>query len=317
MEGEKASWRGKDKRSSPLLALAVATMAIAGFGVAGAVALGTVLASEVTHVSGSPAAAPLLAEKITPQMSALLHGYLKHSVHQSTSSNWAGYADTATGGTILEVLGEWRVPTINCDVYPAIADNWVGIDGFSDTPVEQGGTYEYCNSDGGGPYYWDWFEFYPYESSVAVNEVYAGDLIQAYVLYNPYTCEGGVCGIYSIIVEDLSHPSADILVQGNPSVCNSSGWCETGPDESAECISESLVGEGDYLADYGTTKFISCDASINGYWAGIGGLPSGAHATTYEITTYDSANLVEQKPSGLKTYDYKDDQFTITWKEYD
>ena len=312
MESE---WRLRGANRPPAyLALAVAVMAVAGFGIAGALAVGSAVANQVTKTLGSPV--QLNAEKVTPQMSALLHGYGK--VTKTTSTNWGGYADVAsTVNVTLEAFAEYFVPTINCDAYPAINDNWVGIDGFASGTVEQAGTYGYCTSAGAGPYYYDWFEFYPYEGIYTVNAVSPGDLIQAYVLYNPYISVGGNYGIYTLIVDDISNPSASFSVQGNPSTCNSAG-CESGPDTGAECISESLTDQGYYLPDYGTTTFYSCDAEINGHFTGIGGFPSSAHVTTYSITThgYDSGK-VQQKVSKLGTFDYKDDYFTITWKQYD
>lgn len=313
MEGVRGSWKGENNRPSDYLALAIAVMAVMGFGVAGAFALGSEVVSKVTREVGTPAANLLQTERITP----LTVGFPHFSrVTQATSTNWGGYADTAKHGTILEVLGEWTVPKISCSVYPSVSDQWVGIDGDGTSTVEQGGTTEYCPGSG-SPSYYNWFEFEPYEASVSVFSVSPGDFIQAYVLYNPYICEDKKCGIYTIAIEDISNPSATFLVQGNPSVCDKAG-CEGGPDGSAECISESLVNQKYYLADYGTETFISCDVSINGYWSGIGGLPSGAGATVYEITCYGyDSGLKQQVPSKLTTYDYKNDHFTIKWEEYD
>jgi hypothetical protein len=240
----------RDWTVSGYLALAVGAMAIMGFGIAGAFALGTTLAGPVAKgLSG----ARLGAEKISPEMSKLLHvtsipsapaHRTSGSVISTTSTNWGGYADTATSGSILEATADWFVPSIGCSVYPAVQDNWVGIDGFGSGTVEQGGTYAYCDSSGNGPFYWTWFEFYPYESIQSVSSaVSPGDLIQAYILYNPYISVNGDIGLYTIIVEDISNPAATFTVQGNPSTCNTNG-CENGPDSSAECISESLTFPG-------------------------------------------------------------------------
>ncbi len=317
MEGERVSWRGENKRPPAFLALAVATMAVMGFGIVGAVALGTAVANSVTHVQASPGH---LSAGISPALMAQLHVYAKDKVKKTTSGNWGGYADTAKEGTILEAYGEWQVPAITCGAdEPAIQDNWVGIDGFSTGTVEQGGTLAYCTTDGGAPTYYDWFEFYPYEDIQFVfSGSIAGNNFQTYVLYQPYYCYGSDCGIYTILVEDESNAAFSFVVQGNPSICNSDNQCEGGPDGSAECISESLTGEGYYLPDYGTTTFATCQAVINGYHSGIGGLPKDAHATVYAITTIgDVSGKVQQSVSSLSTYDYTDDHFTITWGSYD
>jgi hypothetical protein len=295
--------------------VAVAAMGILGFGVAGAFLVGTTVATHARGGAETAAGALGVAQAIPGSLSANLHG---HMAAKTTSTNWGGYVDSASAGTILEAYGEWQVPSIGCSVYPAIQDNWVGIDGFNSSTVEQGGTYGYCNSAGAGPYYWTWWEFFPYNGIQSVSSsVAAGNWIQAYILYNPYFCYSGTCGVYTITIDDLSNSAASFSVQGNPTTCDSTG-CEGGSDVNAECISESLVDQGYYLPDYASTTFTTCDASINGYWSGIGGLPHGAGAVVFEVTTYGYlSGLKQQTISTLTTYDYKRDHFKITWKEYD
>lgn len=303
----------ESKRKSPFLTVAVALMAIMGFGLAGALMIGSVAASHVTPTMQPAKNTGLGAEKVPSSLAAKLQG--TYYAKGLKSSNWGGYAINATGGTILEAYAEWLVPTISCAKNtPSIADQWVGIDGLQDGTVEQGGTYEYCAAHNSGPYVWTWFEFYPYNDIQSVYTASAGDLIQAYVLYNPYISISGYSGVYTIVIEDDSNNASSFFVQGNPSQCNSAG-CESGADTSAECISESLVGQGLYLPDYGTETFYTCDASVNGYWAGIGGLAHAAHATLWEITTDGyTSGVLQQAPSKLSSFDYKNDQFTITWK---
>ncbi len=317
---EGAEWRARNPRTPAFLALAVAVMAVAGFGFAG---VATAVVSLEAHLGPASTGSDLkwsAAEKITPEMSAELHAFGKNSVTKTTSSNWAGYADTVASeyyGNVLEASGEWFVPTISCDVYPALDDQWVGIDGWATGTVEQGGTYGYCNSDGGGPYYWTWFEFYPYENIQSYAEISAGQLVQAYVLYNPSICFGDYCGVYTIVVDDTDDAGASFMIQGNPSTCNSNG-CEGGQDSGSECISESLTNQGDYLADYGTETFYRCNTEINGYYNGIGGLPGSAHATVLEITQYGpSTGDLQQKVGSLSSYYQKKDKFTVTWESYD
>jgi hypothetical protein len=292
-------------------------MAFAGFGIAGAFVVAPSVASHVAKSLGNPN-----AEKISPELAKRLHGVSTPITNGKgtvsvTSTNWGGFADSISSGLILEAYAVWQVPTISCASHtPSLNDNWVGIDGYNTGTVEQGGTYGYCVSATQGPYYWTWWEFYPYNSIQSVSSaVAAGDYIQAYILYNPYFCYGSSCGVYTITVEDLSNSAASFTVQGNPTICNSNG-CESGPDLNAECISESLVGQGLYLPNYGTTTFYTCDAEINGHYSGIGGA-LGPGVTVYKITTYGfSSGLKQQAPSGLTTYDYTHDHFTIKWLRY-
>jgi hypothetical protein len=291
-------------------------MGLVGFGLAGAL---VVAATEASHVAQSVGLTNLgPAQKIPASLAKRLHHVSSPS---SSSTNWGGYADTATAGTILESYGVWQVPSISCSsAYPAINDNWVGIDGFGTGTVEQGGTYGYCTSTGAGPYYWTWWEFFPYNGIQSFSSsVSAGDWIEAYILFNPQFCYGSACGVYTIVVNDLSNSAADLSVVGNPTTCNpSNGACESGSDSTVECISESLVDQGYYLPDYGTTTFATCDATVNGHYAGIGGLPSSAGATVYKVATIGFlSGLTQQKISSLTSFDYHKDHFVITWKRYD
>jgi Peptidase A4 family len=312
---ERGSWRGTESRTSAAWAMAVALIGIMGFAVAGAFLGATAATSAATKTAAPAHTTQTIAQKIPQSMAAKLH-HVHSNVVSTTSTNWGGYADTvASGGAILEVLGEWNVPTISCGVYPAIQDNWVGIDGFGSGTVEQGGTYGYCTSTGAGPFYWTWWEFYPYNGIQSFSSsVSAGDLIEAYVLYNPNICINANCGIYDIVVNDLSNYAASLSVVGNPSTCIGTA-CENGPDLSAECISESLAGQGYYLPDYVTTTFITCDAEISGHFSGIGHPPAGVTVTKINTLGYASG-LLQQKCSGLTAYDYPKDHFTITWKRY-
>ncbi|KAJ7024954.1 peptidase G1 [Mycena alexandri] len=78
------------------------------------------------------------------------------------SSNWCGAAVTGTGFT--SVVGTWTVPTLSlrsgqsANSEPALAQ-WVGIDGFSDSSLIQGGTLSQIV--GGGQENVAWTEMLP------------------------------------------------------------------------------------------------------------------------------------------------------------
>src|ERR1700683_4370004 len=83
-----------------------------------------------------------------------------------TSPNWAGYASLTsltkpTVDSVTNVKGQWTVPTLDCaknrsDTYSSV---WVGIDGYSDSTVEQLVTEQDCNRS--TPVYYAWYELYP------------------------------------------------------------------------------------------------------------------------------------------------------------
>jgi hypothetical protein len=95
--------------------------------------------------------------------------------------NWAGYA--VTGNGFSDVVGSWHVPEVNCNLTPnTYAAFWAGLDGFSDSTVEQTGTSSNCN--GTTPQYFAWYEFYPAGPVTLTNfPVEAGDVIGAEVKY--------------------------------------------------------------------------------------------------------------------------------------
>jgi hypothetical protein len=83
---------------------------------------------------------------------------------QVTSSNWSGYADdNSTGKTYASVSGKWKEPTVtNCSTTGPLKEVlfWVGIDGFTSSSQEKGGTGAFCGQ--GTPLtYFTFFELSP------------------------------------------------------------------------------------------------------------------------------------------------------------
>lgn len=71
-----------------------------------------------------------------------LHGFAPDGAVES--DNWSGYAVTGSGFNDAE--GSWIQPKADCSKTPnSYAAIWVGIDGYSDSTVEQTGTLIYCN----------------------------------------------------------------------------------------------------------------------------------------------------------------------------
>jgi hypothetical protein len=95
-----------------------------------------------------------------------------------TSTNWCGSATTGTGFT--SVVGTWTVPAItlrsgqSANSEPALAQ-WVGIDGFSNSALIQGGTLS--ELVGSGQENVAWTEMLPAASRDVSLTVGAGDSI--------------------------------------------------------------------------------------------------------------------------------------------
>jgi Peptidase A4 family len=165
------------------------------------------------------------------------------------STNWAGYADTATGG-VTYVSGMWIVPSLNCPKrgtsYVAI---WVGIDGYTSSSVEQTGTMGVCSH--GAATYSAWYEFYPSPSYSFSVTVKPGDSILASVTYSSgqYTVSlsvnGGTAQTQSATVSAAQGSSAEWIVE-RPALCTVTSCRLT------------------TLANFGSTGFSSASATIGG-----------------------------------------------------
>jgi hypothetical protein len=98
----------------------------------------------------------------------------------TSSFNWAGYADaSSTHGAFTKVSGAWTVPSVACTAEDRITSDWVGLDGFSSSTVEQDGTVSQCFE--GRAVYYTWYEMYPAGTIAVGTTVAAGDKIKASV----------------------------------------------------------------------------------------------------------------------------------------
>jgi hypothetical protein len=77
------------------------------------------------------------------------------------------------------VSGDWTVPALKCTKEDRITSDWVGLDGLTDTTVEQDGTSAQCFE--GQAVYYSWYEMYPAGTIAVGRTVAAGDKISASV----------------------------------------------------------------------------------------------------------------------------------------
>ena len=120
---------------------------------------------------------------------------------QVGSYNWSGYADTASPGTFTAVSATWRQPATICSPEQRLTSTWVGLDGFSDSTVEQDGTLAWCFE--GQAAYYTWWEMYPGGTVTVGSAVRPGDLIKASVT------ESG--GNYTLSVGGSQSPVEQLL----------------------------------------------------------------------------------------------------------
>jgi hypothetical protein len=137
-----------------------------------------------------------------------------------SSYNWSGYADaSSTAGTFSEVGGQWQTPDVLCGSEDQISAQWIGLDGFNSSTVEQDGTISWCFESKAT--YFTWWEMYPSGSVEVGSSVRPGDLITAKVSRTGPS--------YTLSLADHTHPANSFSVSQSCTSCTNT---------SAEWISE-------------------------------------------------------------------------------
>jgi len=212
-----------------------------------------------------------------------------------TSTNWAGYAVTAGVDAVWNASATWVQPAATCNSKTALAVFWVGIDGFNSYTVEQTGTIIECLS--GRAHYFSWWEMYPLNDVQIVGKVHPGDHISASVNFDTHT------GKFKLVFQDLTSGTEFTKITDQPGVKAS----------SAECIAEAPGGatttSGIYpLADFGTMRFTSCSATLQGEKRGIGGFSTVVKITMVSFTT-ETRTLARPGPLSVSGSSFK-----VTWR---
>jgi hypothetical protein len=208
---------------------------------------------------------------------------------QVQSANWGGYADdNSTGNTYTRVSASWKEPTVRCAGSDFVVF-WVGIDGYSDSAVEQDGTLAYCS--GTFVTYMDWWEMYPTNSIQFAKSISAGDHVVSTVVFSG--------GQYKLTVTDKTNPSASFTTT---QTCQAS--CS---NSSAEWIAERPEGGSGLtvLPDFGTWQVTGASATSASTKGTISSFPDDA------ITMTDSAGHALVTVSGLNL---TGKEFTAKWR---
>lgn len=192
-------------------------------------AIGVAMASASLAFAGAPVVPALSNHPNIPGPAAGIHGGPGYNV--TVSTNWSGFASAPNAGTFTSVRGSWQVPVATCI---GSTDEshvfWVGLDGFGNGTVEQGGTFAYCA--GTTPYYYAWWEMYPTNAITVVYDVRPGDFINASVVYAK--------GKFKITVADTTTKHSFSTSQK----CASNVVCQR--------ASAEWIGEAPYYGGYGT-----------------------------------------------------------------
>jgi hypothetical protein len=186
------------------------------------------------------------------------------------SYNWAGYADvSSTHGAFTQVSGAWTVPPVTCSAEDRITSDWVGLDGFSSSTVEQDGTVSQCFE--GRAVYYSWYEMYPAGTIAVGTTVAAGDKIKASVSRSGSS--------YTLALTDSTRGA-------NSFTRHATCATTTCPDTSAEWIAErpaysiGIVPE----AQFATVPFSAASETAGGRTSTI----SGFWGINYNMTAIDA-----------------------------
>jgi Peptidase A4 family len=199
------------------------------------------------------------------------------------SSNWSGYLALPKSGhatSFRYVQGDYTVPSVNCSVTAsAFAYFWVGLDGDSDSTVEQDGVGGYCIS--GSPTYFAWSEMYPAGVQIQFY-LDPGDAVTSSVYYN------SSAHLYTLDLTDLTSGQTFSVNQACASTCRNS---------SAEVITEGYPASPyDGTSDYGSVNYETIKVTDNA--SQRGGL-TNSNWNTDESIHAGSACSVDTEPGAL------------------
>lgn len=223
------------------------------------------------------------------------HGSPRIRAKSGTSTNWAGYASLTSlanplSGAVSGVIGSWVVPAYSCAgvTQNTYSSAWVGIDGYSDSTVEQTGTEHDCIN--GLSSYYAWYEMYPKPGYRIPLAIKAGDLISAQVNY-----QGG--GKFQLVLANLTTGKSYSKVERSNRASR----------ESAEWIMEAPWSGGVLpLTNFGTITFSSSSATINGATGPI----NNSGFVFDKIDMVNASGVLKATTSALNP---AGDGFSVTW----
>jgi Peptidase A4 family len=231
----------------------------------------------------------------------LVHSRRMHAIGNVTAAqayNWSGYADTASKAqTFSKVSGAWTVPSVSCTPEDQITSDWVGLDGFSSSTVEQLGTFSWCFE--GTATYFTWYEMIRAGTVEVGTALKPGDKISASVTRTGKS--------YALKLTDSTTSGNNISVTKTCALA-------TCKDTSAEWISERPAfgtSTGAFLgftpqAHYSAFKITSGAQTSNGKAGTIGSGPGVNSVTMIDDTGTYNLNTASGLTGG--------NSFSTTWK---
>jgi hypothetical protein len=215
-----------------------------------------------------------------------------HGLTKVDYFNWSGYGDTNTGGLVYsKVAGSWTQPAVTCTQEDQWVVTWVGIDGLTNSTVEQDGTMAQCFE--GTAHYYSWWEMYPTNDiQVVGSTVKPGDKITGSVVRTGTS--------YALKVTDATTTANSF---STTQTCTVSGGCA---NSSAEWIAEAPGGQRGQipLADFHSWKLTSATVTAGTKSGDISTFPDD------EITMIDFTGTYPLASPGALS---SGNSFTVTW----
>jgi hypothetical protein len=278
-----------------------------------------VVATAAAAVAMAPVASAS-ASSATSAPSVHLHGFhlvtnarlprtvLPHLARNATvdSQNWSGYAAVAKKNVALRYAQTtFTVPSVDCSRVQigsggqTYAAEWVGLDGFNSSTVEQTGVDSFCTSASGTATNQAWYEMFPLDP-VVFSGVNPGDTIFVAVYYNKGTNQ------FQLNLKDET--TGANMETSQP--CPTGSTCDR---NSAEVIEEDPGGSvagGINLADFGKASFTSSLVTAR----------DGLRGTLSPSSLWTSTDIIMQDPSGedMATPSALTDSgadFSVTWNQ--
>jgi hypothetical protein len=178
------------------------------------------------------------------------------------STNWSGYGaatnlSSPATGSVTAVSGSWVVPTVTGSRHgTAYSSAWVGIDGLSDSTVEQIGTEQDVSN--GTAHYYAWWEMYSSgigqpEQLIPGFTIKPGDAITASVKYTG-------AGNFLLTISDSTEKEMSTFTENTTATQR-----PTALQSSAEWIVEAptVGGRQASLANFGSITFTGASATIS------------------------------------------------------
>jgi Peptidase A4 family len=191
---------------------------------------------------------------------------------------------------VSDVQGQWKVPGLTCarreTSYSSI---WVGIDGYSDSTVEQTGTEQDCSR--GRAKYYAWYEMYPKSMRTVRLSVSPGDTIAASVQFSSTNS-------YKLTLNDTTTGKNYSTTQRpNGAGRQSAEWVAEAPSSFFSVLP---------LANFGSVNFMKASATLNGHTGSI----ADSNWQNDPITMLYLPTIAKATPSALSS---DGSSFSIAW----